>query len=150
MGTATAKHWVSVAGVVTDERNRALMIQRRDNQHWEPPGGVLETGESITDGLIREVREETGLDVEPVALTGIYKNITRGIIALVFRCEITGGELTTNDEAAAFRWASEADVVALASEAYAVRVLDALDGGAAPAIRQHDGERLLPASRPGS
>lgn len=102
MGTPSAKHWVSVAGVVIDGHNQALMIQRRDNKHWEPPGGVLETGESITDGLRREVREETGLEVEPVALTGVYKNMPRGIIALVFRCEITGGELTINDEAAAF------------------------------------------------
>lgn len=143
MGTPSAKHWVSVAGVVTDGHNQALMIQRRDNKHWEPPGGVLETGESITDGLRREVREETGLEVEPVALTGVYKNMPRGIIALVFRCEITGGELTTNDEAAAFHWASEAQVKALASEAYAIRILDALSGDAVPAIRQHDGECLL-------
>src|SRR5919109_3145453 len=110
MGTPAAKHWVSVAGVVTDDHNRALLIQRRDNRHWEPPGGVLETGETITDGLKREVREETGLDMEPVALTGVYKNMTRGIIALVFRCKITGGELATNDEAAAFRWASETEI----------------------------------------
>jgi ADP-ribose pyrophosphatase YjhB (NUDIX family) len=51
---------------------------------------VLELAESIHDGLRREVREETGLDVEPIALTGVYKNLTRGIVALVFRCKITG------------------------------------------------------------
>ncbi|HMH39098.1 MAG TPA: NUDIX domain-containing protein [Streptosporangiaceae bacterium] len=62
-------HSVSVAGVVIDENGRTLVIQRRDNGHWEPPGGVLEREESIIEGLLREVREETGLIVEPVVLT---------------------------------------------------------------------------------
>jgi 8-oxo-dGTP diphosphatase len=57
--------------------------------------GVLELTETIHDGLRREVREETGLDIEPGALTGVYKNMPRGIIALVFRCKITGGQLVT-------------------------------------------------------
>jgi ADP-ribose pyrophosphatase YjhB (NUDIX family) len=52
-----AVHSVSVAGVVVDDAGRALLIQRRDNGHWEPPGGVLETGEDIIAGLRREVAE---------------------------------------------------------------------------------------------
>jgi len=54
---------------VIDEHGRVLVIQRRDNAHWEPPGGILERGETITEGLLREVEEETGLLVEPEALT---------------------------------------------------------------------------------
>lgn len=77
---------------------------------------------SIHDGLRREVREETGLDVEPLTLTGVYKNVTRGIVALVFRCKVTGGHLTTNDEVTAFRWSGQTDVSSLMAEAYAVRV----------------------------
>jgi 8-oxo-dGTP diphosphatase len=140
---STAKHSVSVAAVITDDHDRALLIQRRDNSHWEPPGGVLELDESIDDGLRREVREETGLDVEPIALTGVYKNMTRGIIALVFRCKTTGGTLAATDEVAGFRWADESQVAELADEAYAVRVLDALADAAPPAVRQHDGKSLL-------
>jgi 8-oxo-dGTP diphosphatase len=143
MNSQDNRHSVSVAGVITDDHGRALLIQRRDNNRWEPPGGILELGETIHDGLRREVREETGLDVEPVVLTGIYKNMTRGIIALVFRCKITGGDLQTNDEVAAFRWAAAGDVAELADEAYAVRVLDALDDDHLPAVRQHDGVHLL-------
>jgi ADP-ribose pyrophosphatase YjhB (NUDIX family) len=120
-----------------------LLIRRRDNQHWEPPGGVLELGETIQDGVRREIREETGLDIEPDALTGVYKNMPRGIIALVFLCKITGGQLKTNSEVSAFQWADESAVRELASEAYAVRLLDALRQDSTPAIRQHDGTQLI-------
>lgn len=68
--------------------------------------------------------------------------MTRGIIALVFRCKVTGGQLAANDEASSFRWASKADVRELASEAYAVRVLDAVRLERATAVRAHDGTRL--------
>ena len=107
------RHSVSVAGVIVDQDDRCLIVQRCDNGHWEPPGGVLEVDEGVADGLQREVREETGLIVEPVALTGVYKNMRRGIVALVFRCRIAGGELTTNEEVCAFRWASRDEVRSL-------------------------------------
>ena len=143
MDSQHPRHSVSVSGVITDDHGRALLIQRRDNGHWEPPGGVLELGEAIHEGLCREVREETGLDIAPVSLTGVYKNMNRGIIALVFRCKITGGQLAPNDEAAAFRWADDDAIRELVSEAYAVRVLDALHGDTVPVIRQHDGVHLI-------
>jgi 8-oxo-dGTP diphosphatase len=136
------KHSVSVAAVITDDHGRALLIQRADNGHWEPPGGVLELAETIEDGLRREVREETGLDIDLLQLTGVYKNMPRGIIALVFRAKVTGGQLATTDESAAFRWVTPAELQDLATDAYAVRVLDALHAGPSPAIRQHDGIRI--------
>jgi 8-oxo-dGTP diphosphatase len=126
VSTAPPRHSVSVSGVVPDDHGRVLLVRRRDNQHWEPPGGVLELAETIHDGLRREVREETGLDIELGPLTGVYKNMRRGIVALVFRCKITGGQLTTHDEVIAFHWADEAEVRQLTSEAYAARLLDAL------------------------
>lgn len=135
-------HSVSVSAVITDDRGRALLIQRRDNQHWEPPGGVLELNEDIETGLRREALEETGLQVEPIALTGVYKNMPRGIVALVFRCKVTGGQLTTNDEVRDFWWAAPEEISQAVSEAFAVRVTDALAHNSAPAIRQHDGTRL--------
>jgi hypothetical protein len=83
------------------------------------------------------------LSVEPVALTGVYKNMSRGIVALVFRCKVAGGQLTANDEVTAFQWADEDQVRELLTDAYAVRVTDALHTSGAPAIRQHDGTHLL-------
>src|SRR5215469_9355183 len=97
----TPKHSVSVAAVITDDQGRALLIQRRDNGRWEPPGGVLELDETLEEGLRREIREETGLDIEAGHISGVYKNMPRGIIALVFRCKIIGGQLRGTDEAAA-------------------------------------------------
>ncbi len=137
-----AVHSVSVAAVVVDGQGRALLVQRRDNGHWEPPGGVLEAGEDIEAGLRREVAEETGLDIEPSALTGVYKNMNRAIIALVFRSRATGGTLTVSSETSQARWATRDEVTGLADPAYAIRVLDALDLATPPAIRAHDGVRL--------
>jgi 8-oxo-dGTP diphosphatase len=51
----TPKHSVSVAGIVVGERERVLLIRRRDNGRWEPPGGVLELGETFEEGVRREV-----------------------------------------------------------------------------------------------
>jgi ADP-ribose pyrophosphatase YjhB (NUDIX family) len=143
LDTTTPRHSVSVAGIITDDHDRVLLIQRADNGHWEPPGGILELDETVHDGLRREIREETGLDIEPIALTGVYKNMKRGIIAFVFRCKAAGGTLAHNHEVTAFRWAMTKDISELLNEAYAVRVLDALRGTFPPAIREHDGSMLL-------
>jgi 8-oxo-dGTP diphosphatase len=141
---ADRPHSVSVAGVIVDDRGRALLVQRRDNGHWEPPGGVLESGETIPDALQREVLEETGIKIAlPATLTGVYKNMTRLIIAMVFRCEAIDGDLTTGDETRALRWATRDEIADLVDEAYAIRVLDALDAASPPAVRAHDGVKLI-------
>src|SRR3954452_24404889 len=82
---------VSVAGVVVDEAGRVLVIQRRDNGRWEPPGGILERNETFEEGVAREVAEETGVQVEVDRLTGVYKNMSQGIVALVYRCKPLDG-----------------------------------------------------------
>jgi 8-oxo-dGTP diphosphatase len=143
ISTHPALHSVSVAAAVVDDGGRMLVIQRRDNQRWEPPGGVLELHETIEDGLRREVREETGLDVKPVALTGTYKNMARGVIALVFRCHVIGGQAKlTTDETLALRWMKPDEIRQHLDEAYAVRLLDALGAGSS-AFRVHDGRELI-------
>ena len=137
-------HSVSVAGVIVDDHGRALLIQRRDNGQWEPPGGVLEPGETIPESLEREVLEETGIKIAtPAILTGVYKNMTGLIVSLVFRCEAIDGSPTTGEETRALRWATREEVTDLADEAYAIRVLDALDSASPPAVRAHDGVKLV-------
>ncbi|MFC9065102.1 NUDIX hydrolase [Streptomyces harbinensis] len=137
-------HSVSVAGVIVDDQGRALLIKRRDNGKWEPPGGVLEAGETIPEALEREVLEETGVKIAaPATLTGVYKNMTGLIVSLVFRCQAIDGQPTPGEETSELRWATREEVTALADEAYAVRVTDALDGANPPAVRAHDGVQLV-------
>lgn len=133
---------VSVAGVTVDDAGRILVVRRRDNGHWEPPGGVLEPDEAIPDGVTREIREETGVDVAVGDLTGIYQNLTRRVIALVYRCRPIAGSATPTEEAADVRWIERDDVDSLMVPAYAIRIHDAFTGGTP--TRLHDGEHLLP------
>jgi len=143
MAESSPRHSVSVAAAIVDESGQLLAVRRRDNGHWEPPGGILELHETIPAGLVREVREETGLEIEPQALSGVYKNMRRGIVALVFRCRIIGGEPRPTREAEQVSWLSPDEISNLMDEAYATRLLDALRPGPA-AIRAHDGRSLLP------
>ena len=116
------------------------MIQRRDNGHWEPPGGILELGETFEQGVQREVLEETGVQVTVDGLTGVYKNMNRGIVALVYRCSIAGHPRTSS-ETTSVRWVDRDQIDALMSPAYAARVHDAFNATAAS--RAHDGVNLI-------
>ncbi|MFE9096497.1 NUDIX hydrolase, partial [Streptomyces sp. NPDC007264] len=108
------------------------------------PGGVLEREETVPEALQREVLEETGIKIAlPATLTGVYKNMKGLIVSLVFRCEAADGTPTTGNETRALRWATREEVTELADEAYAIRVLDALDAASPPVIRAHDGVKLV-------
>ncbi|MER7910925.1 NUDIX domain-containing protein [Streptomyces sp. NPDC096068] len=135
-------HSVSVAGAVVREDGRLLAIRRVDNGTWELPGGVLELDETPQEGVVREVLEETGVRVEVERLTGVYKNMARGIVALVFRCRPVGGEARVSDEAGAVEWLTPGEVRERMAEVYAVRLLDAVGGGG-PWVRAHDGRRFV-------
>jgi ADP-ribose pyrophosphatase YjhB (NUDIX family) len=139
--TDTPKHSVSVAGIVVDDQDRVLVIQRRDNSHWEPPGGVLELDESPEAGARREVLEETGVNVAVGALSGVYKNMSRGIIALVFCCRPVTGSPCLTPEARSVGWKTVDEVVRQMAPAFAVRVTDAFLPGTQ--VRVHDGHELI-------
>ena len=136
------RHSVSVAAVVVDDVDRVLVIERRDNGEWQIPGGILELGESIHDGVRREVEEETGLRVEQERLTGVYKNMNLGVVALVFCAHVLRGNAGPTDESTSGDWWSADEVTVRMGETFAVRVLDALDTREA-VVRLHDGTRLL-------
>lgn len=137
----TPLHSVSVSGVVVDDDNRVLVIRRADNGRWEAPGGVLELEESFEEGVRREVAEETGVHIHVERLTGVYKNLSRGIVALVFRCRAENGTAHPTDEAREVSWMTREEIRAAMVPAFAVRVLDALDNDT-PKSRSHDGVNL--------
>jgi ADP-ribose pyrophosphatase YjhB (NUDIX family) len=141
----TPRHSVSVAAAIFDDSGEnVLLIKRRDNGNWEPPGGVLELDETIEDGLRREVREETGAEIEVGHLSGVYKNMTAGIVALVFTARALSTAQPESPEAFDVRWVPIDDVRGMMTPVYAVRVLDAIrTGKAAPIVRAHDGVQLL-------
>ena len=138
----TPKHSVSVAGIVVRDDGRVLVIRRDDNGRWEAPGGVLELEESFEEGVRREILEETGLTVAVERLTGVYKNLARGVVALVYRCRPTGGDIHPTAEAREVRWMTREDVQSAMNTAFAVRVLDAFDE--AVHSRAHDGVNIQP------
>ncbi|WP_306189443.1 NUDIX domain-containing protein [Streptomyces sp. MK5] len=105
---------VAASAVVTDEEGRILLQRRRDNGLWALPGGVMEMGDSLPGTAVREVKEETGLDVEITGLVGTYTD-PRHVIAysdgevrrqfnVCFTARITGGELAISDESMELRF----------------------------------------------
>ena len=136
------RHSVSVTGIVFREDGRVLAIQRCDDGRWVPPGGVLELAETPSEGVAREVLEETGIKVQAEQLTGVYKNMRRGVVSLAFRCSVIGGHTHPSDEARKVAWLTVDEAKQDMVEARAVRVTDALSDKA-PFVRAHDGTRLL-------
>jgi 8-oxo-dGTP diphosphatase len=129
-------------GIVVNDEGRVLVIRRRDNNHWEPPGGILELDETFEEGVRREVHEETGIWVKVERLTGAYKNMTRGIVALVFRCIPEAGSITITDESREVRWMTLGEVHMFMAPAYAMRVADGFEVSGAQ-VRIHDGAKSL-------
>jgi 8-oxo-dGTP pyrophosphatase MutT (NUDIX family) len=75
---------------------------RTDNQHWCMPGGMAEVGETPEQCVIREAREETGLEVEILELVGVYTspatNSKQPLTIPLYRCGVTGGSLHSSHE----------------------------------------------------
>ena len=108
---------VGSAAVIFDPtRQKVLLTQRTDNGRWCLPGGMMEPGESAAEGCVREVWEETGLQVTVKRLIGIYtspNHITAysdgnrvQYASFCFEAEIIGGELGLSNETIAYGYFS--------------------------------------------
>lgn len=99
---------LGVCAVVFDDANRVLLTRRRDNGLWCLPGGVFESGETVSEAVAREVLEETGLVVEPTKLIGVYSSPDRiseyadgnryHVVVLSFECRVVGGTILQSTE----------------------------------------------------
>jgi len=137
------RHSVSVGGAVIREDGRMLAIKRADNGEWELPGGIVELDEDPRETVRREVLEETGVTVETGQLTGVYKNMRLGVVSLVFRCRPLLGAAHPSEEATEVAWLGSAQVASRMAEAFAIRLIDALEAGEPPCVRIHDGQHVL-------
>ena len=100
-----------VGAIITDPAGRLLLIQRGHEPEagrWSLPGGRIEPGESDQQALVREVREETGLQVTPGRLVGVVERPWPGGVLVIrdYAARVIGGDLTPGDDAAAARWVS--------------------------------------------
>lgn len=97
---------IGVFGIIRDEKNRVLLCLRNDYDFWNLPGWALEDKEAPWQGIIREAKEETGLDIEVVRLIGIYSKQDKNEIVFSFECKVIGGEITLNEEAKEIKYFS--------------------------------------------
>jgi 8-oxo-dGTP diphosphatase len=99
----------AAAAIIQDDAGRVLLIRRGDGRGWSLPGGMMEPGERVAEAVVREVREETGLEVEPERLVGVYSDpaythitFPNGdevhFVSSTFACRVVGGRLQPDGE----------------------------------------------------
>ena len=90
----------AVAAIVTDDAGRVLLCQQsQGHRRWGLPGGKVRENESPIHAAVRDIREETGMDVEIVDLVGLYELCGQGLpdlVVHVFRCHDGRGEALVN------------------------------------------------------
>lgn len=105
----------SATAVIFNGNGEVLLQRRADDGTWGIPGGHIEIGESAAQAVVREVKEETGLDVKIVRLVGVYSNPNETTfrypdgrvvqyVSCCFECEIIGGMMTTTEETLELRY----------------------------------------------
>ncbi|MDZ7798240.1 MAG: NUDIX domain-containing protein [Patescibacteria group bacterium] len=95
---------VGVFGIITNEQDKVLLCHRNDYDLWNLPGGGLEKGETPWECIVRESKEETGLDVKVSRLMGIYSKPHKDEVVFMFVCNVIDGKLTLNEEARDLRY----------------------------------------------
>jgi 8-oxo-dGTP pyrophosphatase MutT (NUDIX family) len=135
------------SAVLLDESGENVLLTRRaDNGQWCLPGGRVEPGESVAEACAREVREETGLQVQVVRLTGIYSGRDRlvvypdgnqfQVIALNFLVEYIEGKPALSDETTEIRFTPISEAVQMdLFNGHAERIRDAVSEAGETYIR---------------
>jgi ADP-ribose pyrophosphatase YjhB (NUDIX family) len=133
-GYATPK--VAVGAAVTNENGELLLIQRADSGVWLYPTGWCDVGYSAPEVVVKEVLEETGIEVEPVRLIGVLDGMRLGasrvpLYSLLFFCRATGGSLNPHPlECTDAGWFTRDNLPSpiLGAERWADAIFAAIDG----------------------
>ncbi len=124
---------VGVGGVIVS-KGRTLLIKRGSpplEGQWSIPGGLLEIGETLLEGVQRELREETGIEVRPLDLIEVFERIEMDgsgkaryhYVVLDYLCEATGGEARAGSDVTDVAWASETELTQYSLSNTATRVI---------------------------
>jgi ADP-ribose pyrophosphatase YjhB (NUDIX family) len=117
--------------LIFDSESRILLCHRRDYDLWNLPGGGVEDNESPWEAVIREVKEEIGVDVEIVRLSGIYNKPDKNELCFAFICKIIHGELTLSDEADQIAYFRKTELPHNIVQKHIRRIIDGLSNGPA-------------------
>jgi ADP-ribose pyrophosphatase YjhB (NUDIX family) len=131
--TAAPRFPLAVNTAVIDGEGRVLLTRREDFRVWCLPGGSVDEGESLAEAAIREVREETGLDVELTRLVGVYSRPNMGGYhsLAVFAARAVGGELRPDPvEVVELGWFAPTEIPDDLYWGYRERIEDAFSGRA--------------------
>jgi ADP-ribose pyrophosphatase YjhB (NUDIX family) len=126
---------VAAVGAVVIRDREVLLVKRAYPPRageWSLPGGRLELGESLVAAVRREVREETGIEVEVGPLVAVFDRVQRDaeghvryhFVIADYLCDPIGGILAAGDDAADARWVLRADVAGLGVNAHARAVIE--------------------------
>jgi ADP-ribose pyrophosphatase YjhB (NUDIX family) len=108
LGCITPK--VGADAAIFDEEGRILLVERADDRRWGLPAGWVEPNEPPSHTVVREAREEIGLDIQPVQLVdAIFRPAStegsaHGVVSVVYLCEIRGGDVTPSHEVISARY----------------------------------------------
>ncbi|HTE49023.1 MAG TPA: NUDIX hydrolase [Candidatus Paceibacterota bacterium] len=142
-----AKFTVGVFGIIFDEQNRVLLVHRTDYDLWNLPGGGLEAREPPWEGVKREVKEETGFDVEVEKLLGFYSKRDEDNLALSFKCKIIGGRATLNNEADQIKFFETDKLPANTFPKQVERIKDALQNSDKTILKVQTGRHTIDLAR---
>jgi len=126
---------IGAFGIIFDEQGRVLLCHRRDIDIWNLPGGGMESGELPIDAVIREIREETGLEVAVDRLVGVYGKVDKDDLVFSFVCRIVRGELTETEESSESRYFEIAHLPSNTAPRQVERIHDALKAESQPIFR---------------